>query len=68
MQDKDLDGFVPSLESFEITPQLSMITTDGDLIEGHNVRLILRDGSNIVFSLSVQELQKLFFLIMKTLL
>lgn len=65
--EKSLDGFVPSLESFEITPELSMITTDGNLIQGHNVRLVLKDGSDIVFSLTTEDLQKLFFLILKTL-
>jgi len=67
MSNNNLDGYVPSLESFEITPELSMITTDGGLINGHNVRLVLRDGSDIAFSLSVDELQKLFFLILRTL-
>jgi hypothetical protein len=65
--EKSLDGFVPSLESFEITPELSMITTDGNLIQGHNVRLVLKDGSDIVFSLTTEDLQKLFFLTLKTL-
>lgn len=65
--DKSLDGYVPSLDSFEITPELSMITTNGDLIKGHNVRLILKDGSDIMFSMTVEELHKLFFLVLKTL-
>jgi len=67
MSGKNLDGFVPSLESFEITPELSMITTNGDLINGHTIRLVLKDGSDIVFSLTIEDLQKLFFLILKSL-
>lgn len=61
------DGFMPSLQNVEISGATSMITTDGDLLEGHTVQLSLGDDSKVVFSCTEQQLQGIFFLIMKTL-
>jgi hypothetical protein len=47
--------------------QTSMITTEGDLIEGHTVKLSLGDDLRWFFHATVKKLQKLFFLILKTL-
>jgi hypothetical protein len=63
----DLTGFLPSMQSIQISESNQMITTDGDLISAHSVRLRLRDGSDIVFSITEEELQKLFFVILKAL-
>jgi len=63
----DLTGFLPSMQSIQISESNQMITTDGDLISAHSVRLRLRDGSDIVFSVTEEELQKLFFVILKAL-
>jgi hypothetical protein len=63
----DLTGFLPSMQSIQISESNQMITTDGDLISAHSVRLRLRDGSDIVFSVTEEELQKLFFVLLKAL-
>jgi len=61
------DGFMPSLHNMEISPSTSMITTDGDVIDGHTVKISLGDGSEVFFSCTEDVLQKIFFLILKTL-
>lgn len=66
-QDSHPDGYMPSLESMEISPAHAMITTNGGLISGHSIRVSLKDGTDFLFSLSTEELQKLFFVILKTL-
>lgn len=66
MQD-DIAGFMPSMESIQVSDRNTMITTDGDLINGYSVRLRLHDGSDIIFSMTEEELQKLFFVILKVL-
>jgi hypothetical protein len=65
-EDNNFDGYMPSLHNIEISSSTPMITTDGDLINGHTVKLSLGDSSEVVFSCTVDQLQKLFFLILKT--
>lgn len=65
MSDFDFSGFMLALQDIEITPPTSMITTEGGLIDGHIVKLTFGDGSETFFSAQNQQLQKLFFLILK---
>jgi hypothetical protein len=68
MQDENgFDGYMPSLQNVEISLSTPMITTEGDLIKGHTVRLSLGDSSQVVFSCTEDQLQKLFFMILKSL-
>lgn len=65
MSDFDFSGFMPAVKNIEITPPTSMITTEGGLISGHVLKVTFGDDSEIVFSASDDQLQKLFFLILK---
>jgi hypothetical protein len=67
MQQNDFDGFMPSLHDVELTEKTSMITTEGDLIDGHIIKLSLGDDTQVICSATVDQLQKLFFLLLKTL-
>jgi hypothetical protein len=67
MEASGFDGFMPSLHNLEISPPTSMITTDGDVIDGYTVKLTLGDGSEVFFSCTEDILQRIFFLILKTL-
>ena len=60
-------GFMPSIKNIEITNQTSMISTNGDLILGHIVKITLGDEQEIFFSTNEDQLQKLYFLILKIL-
>jgi hypothetical protein len=43
-----------------------MITTEGGLIKGHVIKLTFGDNQEMIFSTTEEQLQKLFFLILKT--
>jgi len=65
MSEFNFSGFMPALKNIEITPPTSMITTEGGLINGHMIKVTFGDGSEIVFSATDDQLQKMFFLILK---
>ena len=65
--DEVFSGFMPAMKNIEITNQTSMITTDGSIINGHIIKIILGDNQEIILSTTEDQLQKLFFLILKIL-
>ncbi|MBM3211011.1 hypothetical protein FJZ33_02245 [Candidatus Poribacteria bacterium] len=65
--DEEFSGFMPAIKNIEITNQTSMIATDGSLVNGHIIKIILGDGQEIILSVIEDQLQKLFFLILKIL-
>jgi hypothetical protein len=64
-EDNVFDGFMPMIDGVNITPSISMINTDGDLIKAHSIKITTRDGVDYVFSMDTFDLMKLCFLIMK---
>jgi hypothetical protein len=64
-EENSFDGFMPMIDGVNITPSISMINTDGDLIKAHSIKIATRDGVEYVFSIDPNDLMKLFFLIMK---
>lgn len=70
MDDKDLQsnefsGFMPMIDSINISPANTMITTEGNLVRAHTFNLITKDGSNYVFSMDPVDLMRLAFLVFK---
>ena len=65
--DEVFSGFMPAIKNIEITAQTPMITGDGSLINGHIVKITLGDDNEIILSVMEDQLQKLFFLILKVL-
>ena len=59
-------GFMPAIKNIEINPPTSMITTEGGLISGNVIKLTFGDNQEMIFSTTEEQLQKLFFLILKT--
>ncbi|MFN9111392.1 MAG: hypothetical protein ACK5XN_15115 [Bacteroidota bacterium] len=58
-------GFMPMIDNINITPEVSMINTEGELLTAHTFSIIVRDGTEYVFSISNNDLMKLCFLITK---
>jgi hypothetical protein len=58
-------GFMPMIKQINITKEIAMINTDGDLISGHTITIKTGDGSDHVFSISNADLMRLCFLTMK---
>lgn len=67
MDELDFSGFMPAILNMEIAPSTSMITTEGNLIESHVIKLSLGNNQEIFFSATEKDLQNIFFLILKAL-
>jgi len=61
------DGFMPAITDISISKPTASITSNGDLLNVHCVTIKAAD-KDYVFSIQPQDLQKLYFLILKSLL
>lgn len=65
--DEIFDGYMPSISDISISKPTASITSNGDLVNVHCIT-IKAGEKQYVFSIQPQDLQKLHFLILKTLL
>jgi hypothetical protein len=65
MSEETFSGFMPMIDNVNITPEVSMINTDGELLKAHTFSIIVRDGTEYVFSINNHDLMRLCFLITK---
>jgi len=61
------DGFMPAITDISISKPTPSITSNGDLLNVHCVTIKAAD-KDYVFSIQPQDLQKLYFLILKSLI
>ena len=66
-EDGVFDGFMPAITDISISKPTASITSNGDLLNVHCVTIKAAD-KDYVFSIQPQDLQKLYFLILKSLL
>ena len=66
-QDGVFDGFMPAITDINISKSTPSITSNGDLLNVHCVTIKAAD-KDYIFSIQPQDLQKLYFLILKSLL
>lgn len=65
MDDKvDFSGFAPFIKDINVSTPASMITSSGELLDGHIVKIDFGDA-NLILSATDEVLQKLFFLLLK---
>ena len=64
-EENSFDGFMPMIDGVNLTPSISMINTEGDLIKAHSVKITTREGVDFIFSIETNDLMRLFLLIMK---
>ncbi len=60
----DFSGFAPFIKDINVSVPASMITSTGELLDGHIVKIDFGDA-NLVLSATDEVLQKLFFLLLK---
>lgn len=60
----DFSGFAPFIKDIKVSVPASMITSSGELLDGHIVEISFGDAT-MIFSASEEVLQKLFFLLLK---
>ncbi len=65
MSEETFSGFMPMISNINITPEISMINTEGDLLKAHTFSIMSRDEKEYVFSISGYDLMRLYFLITK---
>lgn len=64
-EDNSFDGFMPMIDGVTLTPSISMINTDGDLIKAHTIKILTKDNVEFIFSIDSSDLMRLAFLIFK---
>jgi hypothetical protein len=64
-EESSFSGFMPMIEQINLTKETSMLSTEGDLIHAHTFTIKTRDGNVNVFSITNNDLMRLFFLINK---
>jgi hypothetical protein len=62
---EDFSGFMPMIHQINITKETPMINTEGELVTAHTFKIQTKDGSEHIFSISNQDLMRLYFLISK---
>ncbi len=63
--EESFSGFMPMIDQINVSKEITMINTEGELISAHTINLKTRDGSDNVFSISNNDLMRLCFLVMK---
>lgn len=67
MDDNSFSGFMPMVSNITIGQIATMINTQGELVEAHSINIKVVDGTEYVFSITAENLMKLYFLIPKAL-
>lgn len=49
-EENSFDGFMPMIDGVNLTPSISMINTQGDLIKAHSVKITTREGVDFIRS------------------
>lgn len=69
LEDNDnmFSGFMPTIDKVFISSETSSISSNGDLVNIHAVKIITMDDTEYIFSITPEVLSKLYFLILKSL-
>jgi hypothetical protein len=66
-EDNFFSGFMPMVSNVTIGQRTTMLNTEGDLVEAHSISIKVVEGTEYVFSITTENLMKLYFLIPKAL-
>lgn len=65
--EKEFSGYMPKIQKIEVSNAHSMITNEGNLINAHTLKMIVGENQEVFYSLTTEDLQKLYFTILKIL-
>lgn len=68
MSEDFFSGFMPLIDSISISGETSSISSNGDLVKIHAIKIITADNTEHVFSVTPEDLGRLYFLILKALI
>lgn len=61
-------GFMPLIDSISISAETSSISSNGELVQIHAIKITTADNTEYVFSITPADLSRLYFLILKGLI
>lgn len=67
MDDNSYSGFMPMIRQITVSNSTAMLNTEGELIHAHSFVVNTRENKDFVFSVTQEDLTKLYFLIGKVL-
>lgn len=65
MSEEAFSGFMPMISQINLTQEMTMIDTEGHLVNAHTVTITTKNGQEFVFSINSYDLMRLSFLINK---
>jgi hypothetical protein len=65
--EKEFSGYMPKVHKIELSSPHSMITNEGGLIKAHTLKMVVGENEEVFYSLTTEDLQKLYFTILKIL-
>ena len=68
MSDDFFSGFMPLINCISISTETNSISSNGDLVQIHAIKITTADNSEYMFSITPEDLSKLHFLILKGLI
>jgi len=66
-EDNSYSGFMPMIRQITVSNSTAMLNTEGELIHAHSFVVNTREDKDFVFSVTQEDLTKLYFLIGKVL-
>ena len=66
-EDNSYSGFMPMIRLITVSNSTAMLNTEGELIHAHSFVVNTREDKDFVFSVTQEDLTKLYFLIGKVL-
>jgi hypothetical protein len=67
VDDNSYSGFMPMIRQITVSNTTAMLNTEGELIHAHSFVVNTRENKDFVFSVTQEDLTKLYFLIGKVL-
>jgi len=58
-------GYMPMIGQITVSTTTQMLNTEGELMNAHSIILKTRENKEFVFSITTEDLMKLYFLIGK---
>ena len=65
--DNSYSGFMPMIRQITVSYSTAMLITEGELIHAHSFVVNTRENKDFVFSVTQEDLTKLYFIIGKVL-
>ena len=66
-EDYSYSGYMPMVKQITMSQKIQMLDTDGNIIHGHAFTVKTREEKDFVFSITTEDLMRMYFLVLKAL-